>query len=210
MKISQSPRFAHHRRLASAFLAAALSLVLLAPALADQTVDIRGNAGGKRFDGIGAVSGGGATSVLLKDYPEPQRGQILDLLFKPDFGAAMSALFVEVPGDGNSTQGSELSHMHTRGDENYFRGYEWWLMKEAKARDPYLTLDGCAWSAPGWVGNGNFWSQDMADYSPSGSRASRPPTDWILTPSAAETKKESTKALPRSCGRRWTAMALQK
>lgn len=28
---------------------------------------------GKRFDGIGAVNGGGATSVLLKDYPEPQR-----------------------------------------------------------------------------------------------------------------------------------------
>ena len=29
-----------------------------------------GHAGGKRFDGIGAVSGGGGTSVLLKDYPE--------------------------------------------------------------------------------------------------------------------------------------------
>ena len=81
-------------------------------ARADQTITINGTAGGKSFDGIGAVSGGGATSVLLKDYPEPQRGQILDFLFKPDFGAAMSALFVEVPGDGNSTQGSELSHMH--------------------------------------------------------------------------------------------------
>ncbi len=164
MKSSRSPRFAHHRRLASAPLLATLSFLILSPAFADQTVDIQGNAGGKRFDGIGAVSGGGATSVLLKDYPEPQRSQILDLLFKPDFGAAMSALFVEVPGDGNSTQGSELSHMHTRGDENYSRGYEWWLMKEAKARDPYITLDGCAWSAPAWVGNGNFWSQDMADY----------------------------------------------
>lgn len=131
---------------------------------ANQTLVLDGSASGKRFDGIGAVSGGGATSVLLKDYPEPQRSQILDLLFKPDFGASMSALFVEIPGDGNSTQGSELSHMHSRDDENYSRGYEWWLMREAKKRNPEITLDGVAWGCPGWVGNGNFASQDMCDY----------------------------------------------
>jgi galactosylceramidase len=136
----------------------------LPPAHADQSVDLRGDAGGKRFDGIGAVSGGGATSVLLKDYPEPQRSQVLDLLFKPKFGASMSALLVEVPGDGNSTQGAEPSHMHTRDDSNFSRGYEWWLMREAKNRNPDLTLDACAWGCPGWVGNGNFWSQDMCDY----------------------------------------------
>ena len=141
-----------------------LATSLLSPALADQTIDLNGKAGGRRFDGIGAVSGGGATSVLLKDYPEAQRSQVLDLLFKPKFGASMSALLVEVPGDGNSTQGSELSHMHTKDDLNYSRGYEWWLMSEAKKRNPDLTLDACAWGCPGWVGNGNFWSQDMCDY----------------------------------------------
>ena len=31
----------------------------------------------RTFDGIGGLSGGGATSVLLRDYPEPQRTQIL-------------------------------------------------------------------------------------------------------------------------------------
>jgi len=136
----------------------------LSPAWADQIIDLKGDAGGKRFDGIGAVSGGGATSVLLKDYPEPQRSQVLDLLFKPKFGASMSALLVEVPGDGNSTQGSEPSHMHSKDDLNYSRGYEWWLMREARKRNPGLTLDACAWGCPGWVGNGNFWSQDMCDY----------------------------------------------
>jgi galactosylceramidase len=94
----------------------------------------------------------------------------LDLLFKPKFGASMSAFFVEVPGDGNSTQGAEPSHMHTKDDLNYSRGYEWWLMREAKKRNPDITLDGCAWSCPNWVGNGNFWSQDMCDYY----------TQWIL------------------------------
>jgi galactosylceramidase len=137
---------------------------LCVPVCADQTVEVKGDAGGKRFDGIGAVSGGGATSVLLKDYPEPQRSQVLDVLFKPKFGASLSAFLVEVPGNGNSTQGTEPSHMHSRIDENYWRGYEWWLMREAKKRNPAITLDGCAWSCPGWVGSGSFWSQDTCDY----------------------------------------------
>jgi galactosylceramidase len=37
-------------------------------------------------------------------------------------------------------------------------------LREAKNRNPALTLDGAAWSAPGWIGNGKFWSQDAADY----------------------------------------------
>lgn len=117
-----------------------------------------------RFDGIGVVNGGGATSVLLKDYPEPQRSQILDYVYKPKFGASVSALLVEIPGDGNSTQGSMPSHSHYRGDCNFNRGYTWWILREAKQRNPKLTLDATAWSAPHWIGNGNFWSQDAADY----------------------------------------------
>lgn len=142
-----------------------------------QSVRLDGAAGGKRFDGIGVVNGGGATSVLLKDYPELQRSQILDLLYKPKFGASVSALLVEIPGDGNATQGSMLSHMHTRDDLNYERGYMWWILQEAKKRNPRLSLDGTAWSAPGWIGdggnhfdkigkNGNveFFSPDAVDY----------------------------------------------
>jgi len=158
------PFIAHARKTLAAALACSLAVALAAPAFADQTVELKGDAGGKRFDGVGAVSGGGATSVLLKDYPEPQRSQVIDLLFKPKFGASMSTFLVEVPGDGNSTQGTEPSHAHTRDDANFSRGYEWWLLREAKKANPEITLDACAWGCPGWVGNGNFWSQDMADY----------------------------------------------
>ena len=98
-----------------------LCFLIISMTLKSQTINIDGKAGGKRFDGIGAVSGGGATSVLLKDYPEHQRSQVLDFLFKPNFGASISALLVEVPGDGNSTQGSEPSHMHSKTDLNYYR-----------------------------------------------------------------------------------------
>jgi len=128
---------------------------------------------GAPFQGIGVVDGGGATSVLLKDYPDPQRRQILDLVYKPNFGASVSTLYLEIPGDGNSTQGSMPSHMHTRDDLNYGRGYTWWVMTEARRRNPRLSLDGAAWSAPGWIGSRGagygradepFFSQDGVDY----------------------------------------------
>ena len=144
-----------------------LSALLLVPgggnlAAQRQTVRLSGRSTGKTFDGIGIVNGGGATSVLLKDYPEKQRAEILDWVYKPKFGASVSTLLVEIPGDGNSTQGSMPSHSHYRGDFNFRRGYTWWVMSEAKRRNPGLSLDATAWSAPAWVGN--FWSQDMADY----------------------------------------------
>ncbi|MGA2448891.1 MAG: galactosylceramidase [Polyangiaceae bacterium] len=151
------------RTLAAA--AAACYLTGSAVAAADQTVTVDGTGTGRTFDGMGAVSGGGATSVLLRDYVEPQRSQILDYLFKPNFGANMSELYIEIPGDGNSTQGSELSHMHTSTDENYYRGYEWWLMEQARARNPAIYLDATPWSGPSWVGtNNNLFTQTMATY----------------------------------------------
>jgi hypothetical protein len=131
---------------------------------ANWTISIDGAAGGRAFDGIGAVSGGGGNSRLLIDYAEPFRSQILDYLFKPNYGAALQMLKVEIGGDMNSTDGAEPSHMHAKDDLSCTRGYEWWLMAQAKARNPNITLHALAWGAPGWVGNGNFWSQDMIDY----------------------------------------------
>ncbi|XP_060551799.1 galactocerebrosidase-like isoform X2 [Ruditapes philippinarum] len=106
---------------------------------------------GRRFDGIGGISGGGATSKLLINYPEPQRSEILDYLFKPNFGASLHILKVEIGGDGQSTDGTEASHMHNADDENYQRGYEWWLMVEAKKRNPDIKIYGLPWSFPGWL-----------------------------------------------------------
>jgi len=93
----------------------------------------------RRFDGIGGLSGGGATSRFLPDYIEPSRSQILK---------------VEIGGGGQSTQGTEHSHMYNETDENYERGYEWWLMQEAKKHNPNIQLYGLAWSFPNWVAHG--------------------------------------------------------
>ena len=147
-----------------ALLSAALAVATPGTASAATSITVDGTGGGRVFDGIGAISGGGGNSRLLVDYPEPQRSQILDYLFKPGYGAALHILKVEIGGDTNSTDGAERSHQHTRGAINCNAGYEFWLMEQAKARNPSIKLYGLAWGAPGWVGGGSFWSQDMVDY----------------------------------------------
>ena len=113
-------------------------------------------AGSKRFDGHGGLSAG-ASSRLLFDYPEPQRSDILDYLYLPNFGAGLTMCKIEIGGDGQSTNGAEASHQHTRGDLNFERGYEFWLAKEAKKRNPRVAIYGLSWAAPGWINNGTDW-----------------------------------------------------
>ena len=118
-----------------------------------------GNSTGRVFDGLGAASAG-ASSRLLIDYPEPQRSQILDYLFKPGYGAALQHLKVEIGADVNSTDGSEPSHMRTPADHDSTRGYEWWLMAEAHKRNPNIVLEILPWGAPGWVGEVALHAED--------------------------------------------------
>ena len=100
-------------------LVAFTSAVLLAPLVglyaADSVRIIRLDAAstGWVFEGIGAVSAGASTRLLI-DYPEPQRSQILDFLFKQKFGAGFQHLKVEIGSGENSTCGSEPSHVVTR------------------------------------------------------------------------------------------------
>ena len=119
-------------------------------AASPQVISVNGASSGRTFDGVGGLSAG-ASSRLLIDYPEPERSQILDYLFKPDYGASMPILKVEIGGDTNSTDGSESSHMRTATQVDCNQGYEWWLMEQAKQRNPGIKLYGLEWGAPGWV-----------------------------------------------------------
>src|SRR6516225_11794897 len=133
-------------------------------AAATTAITINGTQGGRTFDGIGAISGGGGNTRLLTDYPATQQQQILDYLFKPGYGADLQILKVEIGGDTNSTDGSESSVEHTSGTVNCANGYEWWLMGQAKARNPAIKLYGLAWGAPGWIGSGGFFSTPTISY----------------------------------------------
>lgn len=140
-----------------------LCLPFLIHSLNAAEITLDGAKSGRVFEGLGAVSAG-ASGRLLIDYPEKQRAEILDYLFKPGFGASLQHLKVEIGGDINSTDGTEPGHERVQGEEDYHRGWEWWLIREARARNPNLILDALAWGAPGWIGGGNFYSQDMIDY----------------------------------------------
>lgn len=114
---------------------------------------IDGKASGRTFGGVGAISAGGGNSRLLIDYPQPERDAILDYLFKPNYGAALQMLKVEIGGDANSTDGAEASVEPTRGAVDCNAGYEFWLMEQAKARNPALKLFALTWASPGWTGS---------------------------------------------------------
>lgn len=157
----------HFGRLSALFVGAMLvgALAVSTPAQAATTaIAVNGTSTGRTFDGVGAISGGGGNSRLLVDYPPAQRSQLLDYLFKPNYGAAIQLLKLEIGGDANSTDGAEPSHQHVRGDIDCDVGYEFWLGAEAVARNPNITLVALPWAAPGWIGGGVFWSQDMIDY----------------------------------------------
>ena len=148
-----------------------VSVLLLASAAlwaADKEILLDAKTRGRVFEGIGALSAGASSKPPI-DYPEPQRSQILALLFTPKYGASLQHLKVEIGGDVNSTCGTEPAFAHRREefakpDPSYYRrGYEWWLMVEAKKRSPVILFDALQWGAPGWIGDGQFYSQDNAD-----------------------------------------------
>jgi galactosylceramidase len=161
------------RSVAAAAAAAAASLLLSAsPVSSSFTL---GGALGPRFDGIGAISGGGATSRFLMDYDTATQEAVYDILFEPNFGAALHIFKVEIGGEALSTEGSEPSHSRTPDDLNCERGYEWPLLRAAKARNPDILLYGLPWTWSGWVGD----AANRDPYSTNVSNAAAYITSWV-------------------------------
>lgn len=160
-------RGAKRWRRGAAGTAAVVLVVLALPSAAAEAqpgrdaVVIDGDSPGRTFDGVGAISA--SSSRLLVDYPPQQRSEILDYLFKPDYGASLQILKTEIGADTNATVGAEPSHMRTPDDLDCNRGFEWWLMSEAKARNPDIKLYGLMWGAPGWFDDW-LWGPDHVDY----------------------------------------------
>jgi hypothetical protein len=115
------------------------------------TISLSPAAASRPFHGHGALSAG-ASSRLLHDYEEPMRSDLLDYLFKPQWGAGIQMLKIEIggekvlklfyklalillqrvsvricasAGDAQSTDGTEPSHQHYRDEPSRCgRGYE--------------------------------------------------------------------------------------
>src|SRR5580704_17619145 len=128
------------------------------------TIVVNGARPGPVFQGIGAISGGVGNSRLLIDYPPRERGQILGYLFSPHLGASL--LKLEIGGGAFSSDGSEPSVEAVKGRLDCGAGYEFWLARQALARNPAIKLYGLQWSAPSWVsdGQGGLWSTADVHY----------------------------------------------
>lgn len=139
-------------------------LLTLRTASAETRIVLDDAHSGRVFEGIGAVSAGASTRNLA-DYAEKQRSEAMDYVFKPKFGASLQHLKVEIGGGENSTCGSEPTHAITREElaNPKPRGYEFWLMAEARKRNPQVLLDCLPWSYPYWLPKP--WSQEAADWS---------------------------------------------
>ena len=53
---------------------------------------------------------------------------------------------------------------HHRSDLNCSRGYEWWLMEQARKRNPGIVTFALSWALPTWVGNDSYFSAESIAY----------------------------------------------
>jgi galactosylceramidase len=141
-----------------------LSAFLLPTVSSQSIITLDGTKATHVYTGHGGLSAG-ASSRLLIDYPESQRNDILDMLFLPQHGMNLHLLKVEIGGDAQSTDGTEPSHQHSREDLSCTRGYELFLLREAKKRNPEIITYGLSWGAPGFINNGtSFFGEEMMKY----------------------------------------------
>ncbi len=187
---------------AAAAAAAAALLAACSASAAELNFTLDGATALHRFDGHGALSAG-ASSRLLWDYPEPQRSQVLDYLFKPNFGMGLSILKVEIGGDGQSTDGTEPSHRHTRGDLSCARGYELFLIKEALKRNPQVLVYGLSWATPGWVNNGTYYGPEQVDYQTSWVQCIQNETGHVVDYMGASSRAEPSRVELEAARRRF-------
>ena len=95
--------------------------------------------------------------------------------------------------------------MHTRDDLNCSRGYEFWLMKQAKLRNPRVKTYGLIWGAPGWINNQTgFYGADLLEYQLSWLRCANDThgveVDWIGLWNERPDNFEYMKALRKAIG----------
>jgi galactosylceramidase len=127
---------------------------------------IDSNGGGTAFDGVGSVSAA-SVSRFLVEYPEHAKQDIIRFLFAPGVGASLHELKVEIGSDINSSSGTEACHCRTKAEyddmaahidepeyapniERFTRGYEWEVMRWARAANPEIKFSAMPFAAPEW------------------------------------------------------------
>jgi len=107
----------------------------------------------QEIDGFGA-SGAFKQARNLMNFPEPQRSEILDLLFSPTKGAGLS-IVRNIVGDGATVGGGSPSFEPQEGVFNWTGDEDQvWLMQEAGKRGATRYMS-TVWSPPAWMKTNN-------------------------------------------------------
>ncbi len=118
---------------------------------------------GTVYRGLGVVTGNNS-SRLLMDYksenPEAY-WEIMNLLFKPDYGAGLTHVKIEFGTDVNSSSGTEPSIMRSEDEEaDVTRGAGFMFAADALSINPNITVDLLRWGEPKWVTDAFLVSQE--------------------------------------------------
>lgn len=104
--------------------------------------------------GLGVVTGNNS-SRLLMDYKTQNSDaywEIMNLLFKPDYGAGLSHVKIEFGTDVNSSSGTEPSIMRSADEKaDVTRGAGFMFAADALSINPDITVDLLRWGEPKWV-----------------------------------------------------------
>lgn len=106
------------------------------------------------FKGFGTVTANNSSRLLL-DYKEENPDEywnIMNYLFKENYGAGLTHIKVELGSDVNSSSGTEPASMRSEDEEaDVTRGAGWVFAADAKKINPNITVDALRWSEPKWV-----------------------------------------------------------
>lgn len=123
-----------------------------------KAVSIDGNTvnmdNGTVYRGLGVVTGNNS-SRLLMDYKTQNPDaywEIMNLLFKPDYGAGLTHIKIEFGTDVNSSSGTEPSIMRSADEPaDVTRGAGFMFAADALSINPDITVDLLRWGEPKWV-----------------------------------------------------------
>ncbi len=118
---------------------------------------------GTVYRGLGVVTGNNS-SRLLMDYktenPEAY-WEIMNLLFKKDYGAGLTHVKIEFGTDVNSSSGTEPSIMRSADEEaDVTRGAGFMFAADALFINPDITVDLLRWGEPKWITDAFAVSQE--------------------------------------------------
>ncbi len=109
---------------------------------------------GTVYRGLGVVTGNNS-SRLLMDYKTENPDaywEIMNLLFKKDYGAGLTHVKIEFGTDVNSSSGTEPSIMRSADEEaDVTRGAGFMFAADALSINPDITVDLLRWGEPKWV-----------------------------------------------------------